>query len=149
MKCIPLSSSGLKVRTLTKPNKPGPFTCHTSIRWGTDVRIQWKEVRADCVAPRRRTGAWCRRSRTYKQGFLRCVTSSRPFFWLVSGEVTGDYFRNLPVSLLVAESEVCLRWSAGDSSGKGLSCCEISQGYMSQEFIYGLEGELRVLCLFR
>lgn len=33
-------------------------------------------------------------------------------------------------------------------SGGDLNSCKISQGYVNQEFVSGLEGELRVLCLF-
>lgn len=38
--------------------------------------------------------------------------------------------------------------SGGDPPGRDLSSSKTSQGYMSQELSYSLEGEARVLCLF-
>ena len=68
-------------------------------------------------------------------------------FWWVRDEVTGDCLRSVscqPSGFTEARVHVLLivrRWLIWWS----LNSCKTSQGYMSQESVCGLEGEIRVL----
>lgn len=63
--------------------------------------------------------------------------------------MTGDCFSILSCqSSGSSQSGVLCLLSGDDPFGRGLHSCKTSQGYVSEDFIYCLELELRVLCLF-